>query len=90
MTERVAKTTRNLSNQFEMPILFYVGCTLYLVFGIDSIIGLVFAWLFVASRYVHAYIHIGSNSVMPRMRTYAFGGICIMALWINLLVLQMG
>ena len=84
--EIVTKTTRCFSNMFEVPVLFYVVCTLYVVLGIESLVGLVFAWLFIIFRIVHAYIHITYNLVRHRM--YAFGAsvLCVLFLWVNLIV----
>jgi hypothetical protein len=82
----ITKTTRNFNNQFEIPTLFYVICTLYISFGIESSIALVCAWLFVILRIVHSYIHLTYNHVMHRMLTFFAAFICVMILWVNLLV----
>ena len=84
--ELITKTTRNFNNQFEIPTLFYVVCTLYISLGIESVLALVFAWLFVILRIVHSYIHITYNHVLHRMLTFVAGFICVMVLWVNLLV----
>jgi len=84
--EIITKTTRNFNNQFEIPTLFYVVCTLYISLGIESFLALIFAWLFVILRIVHSYIHITYNHVMHRMLTFLAAFICVMALWVNLLL----
>ncbi|MEW6996139.1 MAPEG family protein [Colwelliaceae bacterium BS250] len=84
--ELITKTTRNFNNQFEIPTLFYVVCTLYVCLGIESVFALVFAWLFVILRIVHSYIHITYNHVLHRMLTFVAGIMCIMVLWVNLLI----
>ncbi|WP_310650017.1 MAPEG family protein [Colwellia sp. MB3u-4] len=84
--EIITKTTRNFNNQFEIPTLFYVVCTLYISFGIESFLALVFAWLFTILRIVHSYIHITYNHVMHRMLTFFAAFICVMVLWVNLLL----
>lgn len=84
--EIITKTTRNFNNQFEIPTLFYVVCTLYINFGIESFLALVFAWLFTILRIVHSYIHITYNHVMHRMLTFFAAFICVMVLWVNLLL----
>jgi len=86
--EIITKTTRNFNNQFEIPTLFYVVCTLYISFGIESFFALVCAWLFVILRIVHSYIHLTYNDVLHRMLTFWAAFICVMALWVNLLVQQ--
>lgn len=86
--EFITKTTRNFNNQFEIPTLFYVVCTLYISLGIESTFALVCAWLFVVLRFAHSYIHITYNHVLHRMLTFVAGFTCVMALWVNLLLLK--
>jgi hypothetical protein len=59
------------NNQFELPVLFYVLCLIAQITRTADIIFVVLAWVFVASRVLHAYIHTTSN-VVPR-RGAAFG-----------------
>ncbi len=87
--ELVTKTTRCFNNMFEIPVLFYVACSLYLSLGIDSLVGIVFAWLFVALRVAQVYIHITYNQIIHRMSAFWGAFLCVMVLWTNLLVLQM-
>ncbi|GAA5138078.1 MAPEG family protein [Thalassotalea piscium] len=84
----ITKSTRSFNNQFELPVLFYVVCTLYISLGINSDIGVAFAWAFVVSRYIHAYIHLSYNYVIHRMLSFWAGFICVLVLWINLLIQQ--
>lgn len=86
--EIVTKTTRNFNNQFEIPVLFYVVCTLYISFGVENIVAVIFAWLFVSLRFVHSYIHLTYNHILHRMLTFWAAFICVMVLWVNLLVLE--
>jgi hypothetical protein len=82
----ITKTTRNFNNQFEVPVLFYVVCSLYIFWDINSYFALINAWLFVGLRIVHSYIHLTYNHVLHRMLTFWFSLLCVMALWINLLL----
>lgn len=82
----ITKTTRNFNNQFEIPTLFYVVCTLYISLGIESLLALVCAWFFVLLRIAHSYIHITYNHVLHRMLTFFAGFICVIILWANLLI----
>ena len=82
----VAKSTRNFNNLFEVPLLFYIAATLHIVLTLDSIIGLIFAWLFVVFRYWHSYIHLTYNKLTHRMTIYWLGLFCVLILWLNLLV----
>lgn len=82
----VIKTTRCFNNLFEIPVLFYVVCTLSIVLGAESNTAVAVAWLFVLSRYAQAYIHISYNHVRHRMLAFAASVFCVCFLWINLLV----
>jgi hypothetical protein len=86
--ERVIVTTRCFNNMFEVPVLFYVACTLSLTLGTESLPGLVGAWLFVALRFVQALIHLTSNHFLHRMLAFWASFLCVLLLWTNLLLQQ--
>lgn len=73
----------NLVNQFELPVLFYPLCICLFVTGGVSIFTLVLAWLFVASRYIHAWIQITTNRIRHRRPAFILGYFLLAALWIN-------
>jgi hypothetical protein len=58
--------SRTLSNQFELPVLFFVIILSGIAVGVSSWITVVLAFLFVISRVVHAREMIGENRVMKR------------------------
>jgi hypothetical protein len=84
----VTKTTRCFNNQFEIPLLFYVVCSLYISLGIESLTGVIFAWLFVLFRSLHAYVHLTYNHVIHRMSFFWLAFISVMILWVNLVAKQ--
>jgi hypothetical protein len=84
--ETVTKTTRCFNNQFEIPVLFYAGCTLYISLGVESFAGIILAWVFVALRCIHAYIHLTYNNVIHRMSAFWLAFISVVILWLNLVV----
>lgn len=86
--EIITKTSRNFNNQFEVPVLFYVVCTLYISLGIESVVAVCFAWLFVALRFIHSYIHITYNHILHRMSVFVAAFLCVIVMWINLLILK--
>lgn len=69
----VVLTSKNLANQFQIPVLFYALCFVLAGIGGVTVSVLILAWTFVASRYVHAYIHVTSNYVPMRMKTFIIG-----------------
>lgn len=80
-TEAVLKTGRHFSNLFEVPVLFYSGCIVAMQMGATGFWPVLWAWVFVAARVVHAWIHIGSNKIYPRMGAFALGSFAAVALW---------
>ena len=71
-----------IANQFELPVLFYaVSILLYLV-DADNTVTVAGGWLFVALRYVHAYVHVTSNRLRWRMPLFIAGLLVVMLLWI--------
>ena len=40
------------------------------------------AWIFVAARYAHAYVHVTSNVVTTRFNLFGFGAFVLIAMWL--------
>jgi hypothetical protein len=86
--DRVTVTTRCFNNLFEVPVLFYVACTLCISLGVEGLSGLVLAWLFVALRSVQALIHLTYNNFLHRMLAFWAAFMCVLLLWMNLVLLK--
>jgi hypothetical protein len=84
--EFTVKPQRHFANLFEAPTLFYAGCLAAMVTGATGTVVVVLAWLYVAMRYLHAFIHLGGNRVRYRMRAYFASWVCLMAMWITVAV----
>lgn len=69
----VVKVSNNIANQFESPVLFYVACLALCQLNAVSAGVLVLAWLNVATRLVHGFVHVRSNHVPIRLRAFAAG-----------------
>jgi len=76
----VRKVANNIRNQFQVPVLFFVLVLALFAHGSADVFALVLAWLFVASRVVHSYIHIGSNYVPNRTRVFKLGLLFVVGL----------
>ncbi len=77
----IQKSSDNFQNLLELPILFYFATVvLYVTQTVDTI-ALVLAWLYVAHRYVHSFIHCTYNKVIQRFYVYAVSGLILFALW---------
>ena len=71
----------NLENQFELPVFFHIGCLALYVTGAATLPAVLIAWVFVASRYVHAWIHITSNRIRYRQPAFMVGVLMIVLMW---------
>jgi hypothetical protein len=74
------------NNQFQLPVLFYVLMILALVTKQADLLMVVLAWLFVALRIAHAFIHITNNRVMRRGSVFGIGAIVLIVMWLIFMV----
>lgn len=77
----VVLTSKNLANQFQLPVIFYVLCLILANIDAVSMIILVVAWIFVVTRYVHAYVHVTTNYVPARLRAFLLGAVSLFVLF---------
>ena len=72
----------NFRNLFEVPVLFYALCAVLASSEhASSTFFLVGAWLYVALRYVHSFIHLTYNRVTHRFAVYALSTLVLFILW---------
>ena len=83
-SDAATQAAANFRNQFEMPVLFYVGVAFALILRKTDYIRVTLAWIFVLTRLVHAFIHLGPNVVKWRGVAYIIGVVVLMAFWIML------
>jgi hypothetical protein len=67
---QVARITRNLANQFELPVIFYAVVVLLVALGRVATIDVIAAWLFVAGRVVHTLVQTLTDDVVLRGRVF--------------------
>ena len=68
-------------NQMELPVLFYLVMVLAL-FSAHATAGLLaLAWLFVASRLLHALVHVTTNNLQRRFFLFLAGALILIAMW---------
>jgi hypothetical protein len=70
-SQRSLQVNYSYSNQFELPVLFYVLTILAWVMRHADLIFVILAWVFVIFRYLQAFVHVTSNQV--RLRGAFFG-----------------
>jgi len=79
---RLTQISNAYHNQLETPLLFYVLILLAIITQTADSILFVLSWLFVVSRYAHAYIHLTSNRLPARASVFLVGAIGLALMWI--------
>ena len=83
--DRFLVLERHVDNQFQVPMLFFITCVLAITLQKETTGILTLAWVFVFSRFVHSYIHLGKNKLLKRAGVYGIGWISLVFIWIGLL-----
>jgi hypothetical protein len=74
------------SNQFELPVLFYVLTILSITTRHADLVFVVLAWIFVIFRVLQAYVHVTGNNVRFRGGYYGIGALVLVAMWVIFIV----
>jgi hypothetical protein len=80
--ERLLQIGNAFDNQFQLPVLFYVLTVLALVTRKADLLFVALAWIFVASRIVHAAIHTTSNDLSRRFFAFLAGAVVLTVMWL--------
>jgi hypothetical protein len=70
------------SNQFELPVLFYVLTILAWMTKQADLLFVVLAWVFVVLRVAQAVVHTTSNHVPTRGAFYGLGALVLILMWL--------
>lgn len=79
---RTLQVANAFHNQLELPTLFYVLTILAWIAREADLLFVVMAWMFVALRLGHAFIHVTSNNVRQRALVYGGAALVLIAMWI--------
>jgi hypothetical protein len=79
---RATQIANCFSNQFEVPVLFYVLIALALPLRHADLVIVLLSWVFVITRFVHAGIFVTSNNVPRRGSVWFAGVVVLLAMWI--------
>jgi hypothetical protein len=74
------------SNQFELPVLFYVLTILSVITRHADLVYWILAWMFVVVRILQAGVHVTSNNVRWRGGFYGLGALVLLVMWIVFIV----
>jgi hypothetical protein len=74
------------SNQFELPVLFYVLTILVIITHHADFIFVLLAWIFVLMRVFQAVVHVTNNNVRFRGAFYGVGALILFIMWVIYIV----
>lgn len=80
--EPINRSSNNLKNLFEMPVLFYVLCLYLLLFDQVDTLHVQCAYGFFVLRALHSAVHCTVNHVLSRFALYLLASVC---LWVMVL-----
>lgn len=76
----------NYQNQFELPVLFYLLGILSVLTRQADLFFVVAAWIFVATRVLHAFVHLNSNRLALRGPFFIVGAFVLTIMWLMFVV----
>jgi hypothetical protein len=76
----------SFSNQFELPVLFYVLTILAYITHHAGVLFVVLAWVFVIFRLFQAYVHVTNNKVRLRGMFFGISAVALAIMWIVFII----
>ena len=80
--ERATQIGNCFSNQFEIPVLFYVLIAIALPLHHADLVIVLLSWVFVVTRFAHAGIFVTSNDLGQRSMAWFAGVLVLFAMWL--------
>jgi hypothetical protein len=86
----IERITRNLANQFELPVIFYAVVVLLVATGRVTAVDTIAAWVFVAGRVIHTLVQTLTDNVPLRGQVFLinFAGVAVLVGHVVLLALE--
>ena len=82
----LVQVTQHYENLLETPILFYIAILFILTQQLNDMVYVILAWLFFASRLLHAYLHTINNRLKHRRNAFILTSIFLISIWCKLAV----
>ena len=80
----VSQANRNIVNLFEMPVLYYVTCTVLFITGSVDMPVAALAWGYAGLRIVHSLIHVTYNNVLHRSVVFAASAVVVALMMVEM------
>jgi hypothetical protein len=87
--KRTTQVSNAYINQTELPILFYILTILAYFSHHAGYLFVVLAWMFVAFRVLHAYVHVTSNILNLRGALFGLGAVVLAVMWAIFIVQEL-
>ncbi len=84
--ERATQVSNAYQNQLELPLLFYLFMVMAFFSAHMTMTLAVLSWLFVASRLLHALVHLTTNEMRRRFYLFAAGAMILVLMWLLFLL----
>ena len=78
---------QNYENLLELPVLFYTVCIIAIILNQSAEYFVIHAWVFVALRFIHSYIHTTYNHILHRLFVFALSGFVLLSMWVKVILL---
>ncbi|MBV8839098.1 MAG: MAPEG family protein [Alphaproteobacteria bacterium] len=85
----IARITRNLANQFELPAIFYALAVLLVATNNVIVIDIIAAWVFVAGRLMHTLVQGLTDNVPLRGQVFMINFIAVAAIMVHVAMLAL-
>ena len=84
--ERTTQLINAYQNQLELPVLFYLLMVTAFFSAHMTMTLAVLSWLFVASRLLHALVHVTTNEMRRRFFLFLAGAVILVLMWLLFLL----
>ncbi|MCB1500965.1 MAG: MAPEG family protein [Bauldia sp.] len=82
----VTRVINAYQNQLELPVLFYLAVVAAFFSAHMTVSLVVLSWLFVASRLLHALVHVTTNEMARRFFLFLAGALILTLFWLLFLL----
>jgi hypothetical protein len=80
--KRAQQASDAYHNQLELPAFFYLLVVLAMITDDADMLFVTLSWVFVVTRYVHAFVHVGANRLRNRFAWFAAGVFILLLMWL--------
>ena len=80
----VARITRNLANQFELPVLYYAAVLALMQLQAATALDIWLGWVFVAGRVLHTGVQTLTSNVTLRGQVFTVNALAVLGVLLHL------